>query len=209
MAPSGLRGLLLALAVSTVTPQPPHTSSGGSVRCEFGDGAPPGGDRAAPGGGAADVISCQPPAKVGAVTVNVDVNATTSGRYLQASVLSFTDPPSGRALLAAPTKNRVVGRGVKLALLPLGADEGHPIATAQQYLEAAGQHGADLAILPELFNQPESAVNHSAHNSSVCPHPETLDGPTISWVAAIAKKHSMNVVAPMYAQPPSCLLPHK
>jgi len=208
MAPAGLRGLLLALAASTGTPQPPRTSSS-RIRCEFGDGAPRGGDRAASGGGAADFISCQPPAKVGAVTVSVDVNATTSGRYLQASVLSFTDPPSGRALLATPTKNRVVGRGVKLALLPLGADEGHPIATAQQYLEAAGQHGADLAILPELFNQPESAVNHSAHNSSVCPHPETLDGPTISWVAAIAKKHSMNVVAPMYAHLlPSFLLPH-
>ena len=126
MAPAGLRGLLLALAASTGTPQPPRTSSS-RIRCEFGDGAPVGGDRAAPGGGAADVISCQPPAKVGAVTVSVSVNATTSGRYLQASVLSFTDPPSG-ALRA--TQNRVVGRGVKLALLPLGADEGHTIVSA-------------------------------------------------------------------------------
>jgi hypothetical protein len=140
-------------------------------------------------------LACQPPATVGPIRITVDLNETeAAGRYLQASVMSFVSPsPVGATALpvASAGGDTVKGRDVVLALLPLGADESHTIADAQMYLEAAGRHGADLAVLPELFNNREIPVNLSGHNSSVCPHPEALDGPTISWVSQIAKRHSM------------------
>eukprot|EP01047_Picozoa_sp_COSAG01_P081960 COSAG01_NODE_16555_length_1226_cov_6.269743_3_plen_71_part_01 len=71
-------------------------------------------------------------------------------------------------------------------MLALGADERSTLATARTYLHAAGKYGADLAILPEIFNNKEIPVNLSSPNSSVCPNPEPLDGPTITWVRAIA-----------------------
>ena len=68
---------------------------------------------------------CQPPATVGNVSVTVDLNETeASGRYLQASVMSFVTPSP---VSADAADSQVKGKGVVLALLPLGADEGHTV----------------------------------------------------------------------------------
>ena len=175
------------------------SSSSTVQRCSFGDAHPPT-SRTTDVGDDSDNLGCAPPARVGAVSVTVDLNETeANGRYLQASVLSYTNPspvelvddPLGASTAAAR------GQQVNVAMLALGADEGSTLETARAYLEAAGAHGADLAILPEIFNNKEIPVNLSSANSSVCPNPEPLDGPTIQWVREIAKKHSMYVVAPI------------
>eukprot|EP01047_Picozoa_sp_COSAG01_P081958 COSAG01_NODE_16555_length_1226_cov_6.269743_1_plen_76_part_10 len=43
-----------------------------------------------------------------------------------------------------------------------------------------------LAAFAEIVDLEEIPVNLSSPNSSVCPNPEPLDGPTITWVRAIA-----------------------
>lgn len=181
--------LVVQMVVAAAAPSP--------ISCSYGDAHPQAAGSSAGPSSQDDRLSCQPAATVGSVSVTVDLNETEAAeRYLQASVMSFVNPSPVTTTIDVIQK-QVKGRDVMLALLPLGADEGHTIGDAKMYLEAAGQHGADLAVLPELFNNREIPVNLLDHNSSVCPNPETLDGPTITWVSRIAKRHSMYVVAPI------------
>jgi predicted amidohydrolase len=59
-------------------------------------------------------------------------------------------------------------------------------------LEAAGQQGSDLAILPETF----TAAGLPAEEIRMVAEP--LDGPSVASVADLARRHSMYVVAGFY-----------
>ena len=69
-------------------------------------------------------------------------------------------------------------------------------AVIKEHLDGAGRAQADLAVLPELFNQPEVQYGGTKLDgtlrSAVCPFPETLDGPTIAWVKKAAMRWRMN-----------------
>ena len=60
------------------------------------------------------------------------------------------------------------------------------------YLNAAGERGVDLAVLPEnAFGRPGAPV--------ACAHPaEPVDGPLVKKIAALAAKYAMYVVLPIH-----------
>ena len=63
-------------------------------------------------------------------------------------------------------------------------------------LNEAGQQGAKVACLPELFNTWYFAIGETKHEHYRLAEP--IPGPTIDQVAAVAKKHAMVVIAPIY-----------
>ena len=79
------------------------------------------------------------------------------------------------------------GRQVKVAAICIGfgGDHDQKIKLALEHLETAGQKGVDIACLPEEF----AGIT-----------PELVTGPTVSAVAALAKKHGMYVVCPIREQ---------
>ena len=85
------------------------------------------------------------------------------------------------------------GRRATIAAVALGADGTSNFTLALRYLEAAGEQGVDLAILPEQFR---GAPGMGKVGGTTWPA-EPLDGPTITAVAAVAAKHGMYVVAPI------------
>lgn len=89
------------------------------------------------------------------------------------------------AIGAPPQRDQLPGRRVKVAAIAIGYDGQHDakLKLALQHLEVAGKCGADIACLPEAFAGLQ---------------PEPVPGPTTQAVAAVAKKHSMYVVCPIY-----------
>eukprot|EP01047_Picozoa_sp_COSAG01_P081959 COSAG01_NODE_16555_length_1226_cov_6.269743_2_plen_133_part_00 len=106
--------LLLSLSLTargTVhinSPEPQLPLSSSSSSCCFGDAHPPvvsssGGGNSGSSNSTRTGLSCAPPARVGVVNIIVDVNQSEApGRYLQASVLSFTNPSPMVAAAARP-----------------------------------------------------------------------------------------------------------
>lgn len=199
-----LRAAVLLLALHSARPQP-------VAKCAFGDGAPA---AAQPSGDA--VLTCTPPARSGAGTVELTVEAPGDA-YLDAQLFRYEEHhvPTGRGL-------------VKVAALALGADggcspgacgalqpgpapgpggggpycppgyPGKPTNSSEkeqrisEYLNEAARQGADLAVLPEnAYGGPWLPAN--------CRHaPEPLDGPLVSSIRAVAKRHRMNIVLPIH-----------
>ena len=149
-----------------------------TTECRFGDGA------AVSQPTAQDVLTCTPPATVGAGAVSATLHSDVT--YADAQIFSY-----------APKK--VGGRGlVSVAALAYGADGGcaHGFvpanATARDaliysYLHRAGASGADLAVLPEnAFGRP-GMIHHPG-----CVHAaEPVDGPLVQSVSKIAAQYQM------------------
>ena len=74
-----------------------------------------------------------------------------------------------------------IGRPVRVVCLSFANSEPHEKIAALVDAEAA--KGADIIALPEIWPGAK---------------PETLDGPTVTAMAAIAKKHHVYIVSPMY-----------
>lgn len=92
---------------------------------------------------------------------------------------------STAAIGAPPQRDQLPGRQVKVAAICIGYGGQHDVKLklALQHLEVAGRIGADIACLPEAF---------------VGFEPESIAGPTTLAIAAVAKKHSMYIMCPIY-----------
>ncbi len=169
-------------AGSSGSVQPAHESQ--QLECRWGAGASVPQPSAA--GAAAVNLTCTPPSVIGSgtATVDFDASATLDGDavYLDAQMFSYHPKPPAR-----PGNGRV-----KVALLALGADGATNFTTTLEYLDKAGSLGVDLCVLPENFAQ-----KHVGMVGNMDPPPQPVTGPIITAVAALAKKHSMNVVAPI------------
>ncbi|WP_254537603.1 carbon-nitrogen family hydrolase [Halomarina litorea] len=81
---------------------------------------------------------------------------------------------------------------MRLALAQLvveGSDVEGNISRAEDAIARAADRGADLVVLPELFNVGYFAFDSYAREA------ESLDGPTLSRVADAARHHEVGVVA--------------
>jgi hypothetical protein len=132
-------------------------------------------------------LTCTPPSVVGGGSMSLDAETTVevNRAYFDAQVFSYHQGqrtiPSGRT------------GEVKVALLPLeGGDGRTDFNVSLDYIDQAGKLGADLAVLPENFAQ-----KHIGTTGDMNPSPQTMSGSIITAVAALAKKHRMNVVAPI------------
>ena len=87
---------------------------------------------------------------------------------------------------------------VKIALLQfqMSVDKEFNVAKAEKMLDRAGQKGAKVACLPELFSTWYFAIGETKHEHYRLAEP--IPGPTIDRMVAIAKKHEMVVIAPIY-----------
>lgn len=92
----------------------------------------------------------------------------------------------GEAAVNDPTPRP--GRQVRVAAIAIGfgGDHDAKLRLALEHLEIAGKRQVDIACLPEEFAGTTKA--------------ETLTGPTVTAVAALARKHHMYVVCPIREQ---------
>ena len=135
-------------------------------------------------------------AAVGSGNVTITPDRTTD-TYLDAQVFNFRRRPV------------VGGKGnVKVAALVTGADGGcavhnppagwpAPPATQAEaekriidYLTQAGVLGADLAVLPENAFGRRGMKGHPGCTRE----PETIDGPAVTSVRAVAKRFAMHII---------------
>jgi beta-ureidopropionase len=86
---------------------------------------------------------------------------------------------------ASKQRASLPGRPVKVAAIAIGygGQRDVKLKLALQHLDVAGRSGADIACLPEGFAGLQ---------------PEVVPGPMSNAVAAMAKKHAMYIVCPMY-----------
>lgn len=79
------------------------------------------------------------------------------------------------------------GRTVRAAAICIGFGGNHDekLKRALEHLEAAGERHVDIACLPEEFSGTTA---------------ESLSGPTVTAVAAVARKHAMYVICPIREQ---------
>ncbi|KAK9829585.1 hypothetical protein WJX72_006652 [[Myrmecia] bisecta] len=91
--------------------------------------------------------------------------------------------------VGAPTMSAAAPRKVNLALCQLltSADKEKNIATATAAIKEAASHGAELVVLPEMWNCPYS-------NDSFPTYAEDIDGGTSQSVAALAAAARQNRV---------------
>ena len=80
----------------------------------------------------------------------------------------------------------VVGRPVRVVSISFPADRS--VEEIAALVDREGARGADLIALPETWSGNSGAPNRS---------PETLDGPAISAMAALARKHRTYIVSPI------------
>ena len=119
-----------------------------------------------------------------------DVNGRESAVTLTNGEGTRQVEPSDAA--AKDMRASLPGRQVRVATIAIDRDGGRDKAQhekklrlALEHLETAGRQGVDLACLPEEF---AGTV------------PETIPGPTVEAVAALAKKYRMYVVCPIAEQ---------
>ena len=88
---------------------------------------------------------------------------------------------------SAGERTPLPGRQVKVAAIAIGfgGDHDKKLRLAIEHLETAGQHGVDIACLPEEFSGTIA---------------ETIPGPTVNAVAELARKRHMYVVCPIREQ---------
>ncbi|MEE8268041.1 MAG: nitrilase-related carbon-nitrogen hydrolase, partial [Gemmatimonadales bacterium] len=63
------------------------------------------------------------------------------------------------------------------------------------FIEEAGKRGVQILCLQEMFNGPYFCPSQDAR---WCDMAETIPGPTIEQMQALAKKHSMVMIVPIY-----------
>jgi len=97
--------------------------------------------------------------------------------------IALLSPPRA----AAGADAAQAGRQVRAAAICIGFGGNHDekLKLALEHLETAGQQHVDIACLPEEFSGTTA---------------EPLSGPTVSAVAAVAKKHAMYVICPIREQ---------
>src|SRR5439155_4956616 len=91
---------------------------------------------------------------------------------------------AGDALLAADEPADKIGRPVRVVSL---AYKGHerPLENVVQFVDTEGSRGADIIVLAETWQ----GLNATSE--------ETLDGPAITAMGALAKKHRTYIVCPI------------
>src|SRR5215216_101004 len=90
---------------------------------------------------------------------------------LTAALVSAADPQSGR-----------IGRPVRVLSLSFN---GESLETIRQLIDVEAGKGVDLVILPETWRGQKDDTM------------ETLDGPTVNAMAALARKHHTYIVCPI------------
>jgi hypothetical protein len=91
------------------------------------------------------------------------------------------------AVAGAQSAKDLPGRQVKVAAIAIGfgGDHDQKLKLAIEHLETAGEHGVDIACLPEEFSGEKA---------------EPVPGPTTNAVGELAKKHHMWVICPIREQ---------
>lgn len=82
----------------------------------------------------------------------------------------------------APSEDKI-GRPVRV--VRIGFTEGRPLEEIAALVDSEGARGTDLIALPETFRGEDEKSQ------------ETLDGPTITTIARLAKKHRTHIVCPI------------
>ena len=77
----------------------------------------------------------------------------------------------------------IIGRPVRITSISFAI--GRTLEAVARLVDHEGERGVDLIVLPETW------LGQKAHE------PETLDGPTITTVASLARKHSCWIVCPI------------
>ena len=175
--------LALALVVLSTVGATKSTARAGQQQCAWGAGEAVPQEGGAPGHN----FTCTPPAIVGAGHTTLEVAESALGEdvYLDAQLFTYHPKPAPR------------GDGVvKVALLSMGGADGKSnLSTSLRYVAKAGELRADLCVLPENFAQ-----KHVGKVGDMNPPPQPVSGPIISAVSALARKYSMNIVAPIREQ---------
>jgi len=112
--------------------------------------------------------------------------------FIKNSAAALTSLTSAEAALAAteqqdgtPTGSPGGSIGRPVRAVSIGFQPGPPLEQVAERVDQEGAHGADLIALPETFR--------GQNDRSL----ETLDGPTITALAPLARKHRTYIVAPI------------
>jgi predicted amidohydrolase len=114
------------------------------------------------------------------------VKASTAGVGTLAAGLSLKDlqaTPSAEPAARAGASDDQIGRPVRI--VSIGFTQGHPLEEIAGLVDKEGAQGTDLIALPETWRGQDEKS------------PETLDGPTITAFARLAKKHQTYIVCPI------------
>ena len=86
---------------------------------------------------------------------------------------------------------------MRVAVVQLSStlDTERNLRVAERLLEGAARAGAELVALPEVFNR-------RGESGQVRSHAETLEGLTMQWAAAQARRHSLWLLAGSFAEAP-------
>ncbi len=95
--------------------------------------------------------------------------------------------------LVATDNMRLTSTPGRLARVVSISFYGKPLETVTDLVEAEGRRGADLIVLPETWTGQGDS-------------PETLDGPTVTAMAALARKYQTYIVCPLDRTDGSCRL---
>ncbi len=85
---------------------------------------------------------------------------------------------------------------IALTQFQMSVDKERNVAKAERLVEQAGQAGAQIVCLPELFNCWYFAIGPTTHEHYRLAEP--IPGPTIERIARLAREYRMVVIAPIY-----------
>ncbi|CAI5457837.1 unnamed protein product [Closterium sp. Yama58-4] len=83
---------------------------------------------------------------------------------------------------------------IALCQLAVGADKERNIAHARDIIGRAADQGAQLVLLPEMWNCPYSNDNFPAYAEEISPEDSFASSPSASMLADVAGKHGVTIV---------------
>jgi predicted amidohydrolase len=115
------------------------------------------------------------------------VKTTTAGMGALAAGLAIKNAKTGLAaepgIAATAPSEEKIGRPVRV--VSIGFKNGRPLEEIAELVDKEGSRGTDLIALPETFRGQGDKTQ------------EALDGPTVSAIAPLAKKHRTYIVCPI------------
>jgi len=115
------------------------------------------------------------------------VKTTTAGMGALAAGLGIKNPTAvmaaGPGAAAAASSEEKIGRPVRV--VSIGVKKGRSLEEVAELVDKEGSRGADLIALPETFRGQDEKTQ------------EPIEGPTVSTLAPLAKKHRTYIVCPI------------
>lgn len=85
---------------------------------------------------------------------------------------------------------------IALTQFRMSVDKEFNVTTAEKFINRAAGEGAKIVCLPELFNCWYFCIGPNNHEHYKLA--ESIPGPTTDRIAALAKKHGIMIIAPIY-----------